>query len=319
MNLALAGHGGQYAVPSGLLGVVAYHAGDGGLLNPTNFTPSSRPKMVVHQGRADFALPLSVVTQLEVDMEAVSMSFDIYWYGSNVGHGFTEWGSVYAYNAAADGRSWQATEAFLRDLFNGVTSGSTEPAQCSVNTQVSTTSGPIGTTTSGPIGTTSGAAVITTEGSQTISGSLSFTSTALNQTQVETATKKSLAQQLSVSESQVTAAAVESRRLEEMRGARRLAGNWAVSFSMNVAASQSSAALGTLSSMTSTTFSQAMKTQLISMGVSTTDATITVSSFSAGLATTTQATQGSQTSRASSNAMWAIQGFLSWLLSVHIF
>jgi dienelactone hydrolase len=132
MNLAIVGHGGTYAVPSGLLGVVAYHAGSGGLLNPTQFTPSSRPKLALHQGRADTALPLSTVTQMEGDMEAVAASFEINWYGSNVGHGFTEWDG-FSYHAIADARSWQATEAFLKDLFHGVTTGSPQPAQCSAD------------------------------------------------------------------------------------------------------------------------------------------------------------------------------------------
>jgi dienelactone hydrolase len=140
MNLAVVGHGGPHAVPSGLLGVVAYHAGSGGLLDPTqlSYTPSSRPKMVLHQGRADTALPLSTVTQLEGNMEAVDASFEVNWYGSNVGHGFTEWGG-YGYHAIADARSWQATEAFLKDLFDGVTSGSPQPTQCSADASGTTT------------------------------------------------------------------------------------------------------------------------------------------------------------------------------------
>jgi len=63
-------------------------------------------------------------------MEAADESFEIHWYGSNVGHGFTEWGGQ-IYDPIADARSWQATEAFLKDLFHGVTTGSSQPAQCS--------------------------------------------------------------------------------------------------------------------------------------------------------------------------------------------
>jgi dienelactone hydrolase len=135
MNLAIAGHGGSYAIPTGLLGVVAYHAGSGGLLQPGQAT--SRPKLALHQGIADPMLPLSIVTKLEGEMEAVSADFDITWYGSDVGHSFTHWGGP-AYHAIADARSWQATEAFLKDLFNGVTAGSTEPAQCSVSSTSTT-------------------------------------------------------------------------------------------------------------------------------------------------------------------------------------
>mmetsp|Transcript_34800 Transcript_34800/g.51966 ORF Transcript_34800/g.51966 Transcript_34800/m.51966 type:complete len:172 (+) Transcript_34800:2-517(+) len=131
MNLALAGHGGSFSVPTGLLGVVAYHAGANGLLDPTGLSPSSRPKLAVHQGRDDPAIPIDTMTALEGNMESAGVMFDVVWYGNGVGHGFTHWGG-FAHDARADYRSWEATKSFLSEIFDGVTAGSTQPANCAV-------------------------------------------------------------------------------------------------------------------------------------------------------------------------------------------
>jgi len=174
--------------------------------------------------------------------------------------------------------------------------GSTEAATTSTEGAATTTS--VGPTTT------------TTEGTETISGSMSFSSTSLSKSQIETATKKSLAGEFNVNENQVTATASQTRRLEMEARARLLAGSWSVSFSITVAASQAAAAVNKASSIQSdaTSFNQAMKTNLQALGVSATDATITVSSFEAVLVTTTPAGQPT-TSRAratTSGAVWAI-------------
>jgi hypothetical protein len=139
---------------------------------------------------------------------------------------------------------------------------------------------------------------------------MSFSSTSLSKSQIETATKKSLAGEFNANENQVTATASQTRRLEMEARARLLAGSWSVSFSITVAASQAAAAVNKASSIQSdaTSFNQAMKTNLQALGVSATDATITVSSFEAVLVTTTPAGQPT-TSRAratTSGAVWAI-------------
>mmetsp|Transcript_83283 Transcript_83283/g.193454 ORF Transcript_83283/g.193454 Transcript_83283/m.193454 type:complete len:582 (+) Transcript_83283:75-1820(+) len=132
INLAIAGHGGAYAVPTGLLGVVAYHSGALGLLRAVDFSPASRPKLYIHQGRSDPAIPMEAMTALEGDMEAQDAEFDIVWYGHSVGHPFTGWGG-FAYDARADHRSWLSTESFLSEIFNGTTTGSNKPSQCMDN------------------------------------------------------------------------------------------------------------------------------------------------------------------------------------------
>jgi len=129
MNLAIAGHGGVYNTPSGLKGVVAYHAGGTGLLSATAYSPASRPQMLLHQGRADPQLPWATVQKMEEEMEAAGAKFEVTWYGNAVGHGYTHWGAT-DYNGIADYRSWDATMEFLKDLFQSNTAGSTKPQQC---------------------------------------------------------------------------------------------------------------------------------------------------------------------------------------------
>lgn len=139
INLALAGHGGTYAVPTGLVGVVAYHAGAIGLIAAES--AATRPKLVVHAGRNDPAINSAQMNSLMADLESKDASFQVSWYGSSVGHGFTEW-SGRAYNAFSDLHSWQHTTRFLAETFSGSTSGSSKPSSCTAPTATPTATPP---------------------------------------------------------------------------------------------------------------------------------------------------------------------------------
>jgi hypothetical protein len=66
---------------------------------------------------------------MENEMESKAAKFEVTWYGSAVGHGYTHWGGS-VYDAIADYRSWDATLEFLKDLFQSRIAGSTQPQQC---------------------------------------------------------------------------------------------------------------------------------------------------------------------------------------------
>merc|ERR1719265_1853434 len=77
INLATSGHGGQYSVPSGLLGVVAYHAGDIGLIMPDR-SAVSRPRLLIHHGVADeSAFANATMGILEDHLENVSAHYEV--------------------------------------------------------------------------------------------------------------------------------------------------------------------------------------------------------------------------------------------------
>jgi len=185
--------------------------------------------------------------------------------------------------------------AMVEELVTTTTT-TTTTATTTTTTTTTTTSTTTSTSTSTPMATTTGqaattmeaptttAAMTTPEAAQTFSGSLSFISTALTKDQVATSAKKSLAKEFGIDESRVTITVEETRRLDSLR---QLAGTWNVAFSLDVPSSQVAVveakvtAIQTDPTTFKTAINQAMKTELQALGVSETDAAISVASVTA--------------------------------------
>jgi hypothetical protein len=102
--------------------------------------------------------------------------------------------------------------------------------------------------------------------SYTFTGLLTVKVAGANKSQLETATKKSLAKHFDVAEASITTKATESRRLSEFR---KLAGTWSITYSFTVSAAKAAAvqskADATKNSLTALTAE--LKTQLVAAGV----------------------------------------------------
>jgi len=135
VNLAMMGHtiSADLVFPSGLKGVVSFHGGiSSGYAPPKQGT---RPKLLYIAGAADSTIPQVKIANMTTDLESVSAIYELTWYGSGVGHAFTDWDSNRAgnmYDARSDFRSWTDTMDFLNEIFTGAQVGSTKPTadQC---------------------------------------------------------------------------------------------------------------------------------------------------------------------------------------------
>jgi hypothetical protein len=146
-------------------------------------------------------------------------------------------------------------------------------------------------------------AATTTAKTTKVTGSLKLASSKLNKGEVENGVKKALAQHMSVKESAITVTATKSRRLDSLQVERRLAGTWSVAFTVHVPESQAAAVTTKVNQIATdaTSFNAALKTSLKSLGVSDTDATVSVTGFTASHMTTTPkktTTAGLETSNA---------------------
>jgi len=156
-----------------------------------------------------------------------------------------------------------------------------------------------GNTTSGTTtgGTTSG----TTVTEYKFTGTISMVVPNVTKTQMETASKNSLASHFDISADRVTANATESRRLSTNR---RLAGNWAIAYEFKAPAAKKaavSAKVKTASSDTATfkaTFTTAFKTAIQATGASVNVSAIQVSSFTAAEGVPAGTSAGGATTRA---------------------
>jgi len=111
------------------------------------------------------------------------------------------------------------------------------------------------------------------------SGTISIKATGLTKTQVEMSAKKALAQELAVAETQIFVMASESRRLRESAAARKLAGNWAVAFTVETVTSKRGPLEGKADLLMTNfvSFQTKMKKALTDMGVDA--STLALSSF----------------------------------------
>jgi hypothetical protein len=146
----------------------------------------------------------------------------------------------------------------------------------------------------------------------TFTGKFSLALAGANKTQVETATKKSLAKHFAVSEASVTTTATESRRLSE--GIRKLAGTWSIEYSFTVPASQAKAVEGKVEATKTSmdALKTELKTQLIAAGVDASKVNaMTVTGFTGTKvdpktkSTATTGTAPSTTSRAADAAIFS--------------
>eukprot|EP00933_Yihiella_yeosuensis_P031018 TRINITY_DN2456_c0_g1_i1.p1 TRINITY_DN2456_c0_g1~~TRINITY_DN2456_c0_g1_i1.p1 ORF type:complete len:575 (-),score=125.79 TRINITY_DN2456_c0_g1_i1:124-1848(-) len=109
---------------SDVKGVVGYHSGiqPTSRVRRTNSTPKITAKILLHSGVKDDKA--ADVATLEDEFEAAKAHYEIARYGSGVVHSFTEWSSkvpgMAMYDQRADVRSWQSTQHFLKELFEGL-------------------------------------------------------------------------------------------------------------------------------------------------------------------------------------------------------
>jgi hypothetical protein len=104
----------------------------------------------------------------------------------------------------------------------------------------------------------------------------------LTKGQVEQGVTKALSHHMAVPESAVSATATSSRRLNSLQAERRLAGAWSVAFTVHVPKTQLAAATTKVNQIKAdtTVLDKILKENLIELGVSETDATVSVTSFS---------------------------------------
>jgi hypothetical protein len=100
-------------------------------------------------------------------------------------------------------------------------------------------------------------------------GSVSVTATGVTEKQMASAMTKSLAKKFSVTEKSVYVKATESRRLAATEGLRRLAGTWAIAYSITAPVAQATAITATMTDLKASPdkLKTELKAQLVTAGV----------------------------------------------------
>eukprot|EP00403_Amphidinium_massartii_P010693 CAMPEP_0178430634 /NCGR_PEP_ID=MMETSP0689_2-20121128/31424_1 /TAXON_ID=160604 /ORGANISM="Amphidinium massartii, Strain CS-259" /LENGTH=569 /DNA_ID=CAMNT_0020052503 /DNA_START=115 /DNA_END=1824 /DNA_ORIENTATION=+ len=114
INVALAGHGGTYNFPTGVLGAISYHAASNGII-PVE-TATSYPAMTIHNGYADGnGINAALMDSLSQTMEDKMMTFQTVQHGAGTGHGFTVFGGG-AYDSRVDYMSWSNSAFMMQEI-----------------------------------------------------------------------------------------------------------------------------------------------------------------------------------------------------------